>query len=145
MITPRRRRAGRRQLRLFPCWRDAGLRRQNAAWSLPMELPMPLRGFPAAVLLAASVFSARADDTAALQGAWQLQSGEFLDGEGARIDYARQKLAGTKLLADGRFAFTTTQGGKFWAGGSGTYTAGAGRYVESPSGGLLPAGKWRPL
>lgn len=36
------------------------------------------------------------------------------------------------MLADGRFAFTTTRDGKFWAGGSGTYAADAGRYVEIP-------------
>lgn len=48
------------------------------------------------------------------------------------VDYARQKLAGTKLLADGRFAFTTTSDGNFRAGGSGTYTAAGGRYVETP-------------
>lgn len=93
---------------------------------------MLLRGFLATLLLAVSVFSAWADDTPALQGAWQLQSGEFLDKDGARIDYASQTLAGTKLLADGRFALTTTRDGKFWAGGSGTYTTDAGRYVEIP-------------
>ncbi|MCD9088423.1 hypothetical protein [Stenotrophomonas sp. SY1] len=88
----------------------------------------------AAVLLLLAVFvvPARADDGAALQGAWQLQSGEFINAEGALVDYASQKLAGTKLLADGRFAFTTTSDGKFWAGGSGTYRAEGNRYVESP-------------
>ncbi|KRG42235.1 hypothetical protein ARC78_09845 [Stenotrophomonas pictorum JCM 9942] len=87
-----------------------------------------------AVLLGglACLATAAASDAPALQGAWQLQSGESVNKEGAVVDYASQKLAGTKLLADGRFAFTTTSDGKFWAGGSGTYTTEGGRYVETP-------------
>lgn len=88
----------------------------------------------AAALLSgvACLATAAASEAPALQGAWQLQSGEFINKEGAAVDYASQKLSGTKLLADGRFAFTTTSDGKFWAGGSGTYTAEGGRYVETP-------------
>lgn len=83
-----------------------------------------------ALLLAA--FQVHANDDKALHGAWQLQSGEFVNAEGEQVDYASKKLAGTKLLADGRFAFTTTSDGKFWAGGSGTYRSEGGRYLETP-------------
>ena len=93
---------------------------------------LSLRSAAAAVLLSGVACIATASDAPALQGAWQLQSGEFINKEGAVVDYASQKLSGTKLLADGRFAFTTTSDGKFWAGGSGTYRADAGRYVETP-------------
>ncbi|MQP74439.1 hypothetical protein CQ393_00835 [Stenotrophomonas sp. MYb238] len=97
---------------------------------------MPMR--PTTRLLAAmllcvgSVFAAGAADLSRLQGAWQLQSGEFVDGDGALVDYASRGLAGTKVLADGRFAFTTTSNGAFWAGGSGTYEGDGARYVERP-------------
>ena len=90
---------------------------------------MLLRSFATAVLLLGAASAHGADG---LQGAWQLQSGEFINPEGAVVDYASQKLAGTKVLADGRFAFTTTSDGKFWAGGSGTYRSDAGQYVETP-------------
>lgn len=93
---------------------------------------MSLRACLSVFVLAATAFCAHADDASSLQGAWQLQSGEFLNKEGVPVAYASQKLAGTKLLADGRFAFTTTSDGKFWAGGSGTYRADNGRYVETP-------------
>lgn len=86
----------------------------------------------AVALLCTSLSCTAAPVEVSLEGAWQLQSGEFINPEGARVEYASQKLAGAKLLADGRFAFTTTSDGKFWAGGSGTYTADGGRYVETP-------------
>ena len=54
-------------------------------------------------------------------------------GKGGVVNYASRKLAGTKVLADGHFAFTTTTSdGKFWAGGAGTYAGDAARYVETP-------------
>ena len=84
-----------------------------------------------AALLSALAFAAPAADTR-LDGAWQLQSGEFVNPEGTVVDYASLKLAGSKLLVDGRFAFTTTSDGKFWAGGSGRWQAEAGAYVETP-------------
>jgi len=111
--------------------------RHNAA--LPCaEIPMPMspiQRLPAAVLLlcvASPAWATAATDLARLQGAWQLRSGESLDGDGARMDYARQGLAGTKVLADGRFAFTSTRNGVFWAAGSGTYEGDATRYLERP-------------
>lgn len=86
-----------------------------------------------ALLLCAGLSTgAMATELSRLQGAWQLQAGEFIDAEGAVVDYASRKLAGTKVLADGYFAFTTTRDGKFWAGGSGTYEGDAARYVETP-------------
>ncbi|WP_269792726.1 hypothetical protein [Stenotrophomonas sp. Iso1] len=93
---------------------------------------MSLRACLSVLVLGAAAFCARADEAPSLQGAWQLQSGEFINKEGVPVAYASQKLAGTKLLADGQFAFTTTSDGKFWAGGSGTYRTEAGRYVETP-------------
>lgn len=90
---------------------------------------MLLRSFATAVLM---LGAASAHGAEGLQGAWQLQSGEFINPEGKVVDYASQKLAGTKILADGRFAFTTTSDGKFWAGGSGTYRSADGHYVETP-------------
>ncbi|MBD9468664.1 hypothetical protein [Pseudoxanthomonas sp. PXM01] len=67
-----------------------------------------------------------------LDGAWQLESGSYLDNEGREQDYGSLKLRGTKLLADGHFSFTTAQDGRFWAGGSGSFTADAETYVETP-------------
>ena len=67
-----------------------------------------------------------------LDGAWRLDSGSYVDDQGQEKDYGSLKLQGTKLLADGHFSFTTTQDGRFWAGGSGTFTAGADTYVETP-------------
>lgn len=93
---------------------------------------MSWKGYLAGGLLGLSALPALAADGQALQGAWQLQSGEFISAEGARVDYASLKLAGTKLLVDGRFAFTTTRDGTFWAGGSGTYRSEGGHYLESP-------------
>ena len=93
---------------------------------------MSMRACLGVFVLAAAAFCAQAGDAPSLQGAWQLQSGEFINKDGEPVAYASQKLAGTKLLADGRFAFTTTSDGKFWAGGSGTYRAEGDRYVETP-------------
>jgi hypothetical protein len=74
------------------------------------------------------------DDAAqrALEGSWQLVGGEYLDAQGQRVDYAAAKLVGTKVLSGRQFAFSTQRDGKFWAGGSGTFTADGGRYVETP-------------
>lgn len=67
-----------------------------------------------------------------LDGAWQLQAGEFVDGAGKRVDYSEAKLQGIKVLDGGTFAFTTTRDGKFWAGGAGAYEASDGHYTETP-------------
>ena len=47
-------------------------------------------------------------------------------------DWMAAASAGTKVLADGHFAFTTTSDGKFWAGGAGTDAGDAAGYVETP-------------
>ena len=93
---------------------------------------MSVRLFLAVLLCAGVADHAFAADVSRQQGAWRLQSGEFIDGRGGVVDYASRKLAGTKVLADGHFAFTTTSDGAFWAGGSGTYEGDAARYVETP-------------
>ncbi len=115
-------------------WRRADAA-HNAA-SRYMEAPMPMRPtlrlLAATLLCVGSIAGVDASGLARLQGAWQLQSGEFVDGDGARVDYASRGLAGSKVLADGRFAFTTTSNGTFWAGGSGTYEGDGARYVETP-------------
>jgi hypothetical protein len=67
-----------------------------------------------------------------LDGAWRLDSGSYVDAEGREKDYGSLKLQGTKLLVDGHFSFTTAQDGRFWAGGSGVFTADAETYVETP-------------
>lgn len=67
-----------------------------------------------------------------LDGAWRLESGSYVDDQGQEKDYGSLKLQGTKLLVDGHFSFTTTQDDRFWAGGSGTFTADAHTYVETP-------------
>lgn len=69
---------------------------------------------------------------ARLDGAWTLVDGEFVDTAGKTVDYATMKLAGQKLLADGHFAFTTTQDGRFYAAGAGTFQAREGHYLETP-------------
>jgi hypothetical protein len=68
----------------------------------------------------------------ALDGAWRLQGGEFVDGAGQRVDYGEAKLEGIKVLQGDTFAFTTTRDGKFWAGGAGSYVADHGHYTEAP-------------
>lgn len=93
---------------------------------------MSVRLFLAVLLCAGVAGHAFAADVSRQQGAWRLQSGEFIDAQGAVVDYASRKLAGTKVLADGHFAFTATSDGVFWAGGSGTYEGDAARYVETP-------------
>ncbi len=82
--------------------------------------------------LALSLLAWTALAASPLDGAWRLESGEFVDAEGKHVDYASLKLQGIKLLADGHFAFTTTQDGRFWAGGAGTFAADADGYVETP-------------
>ncbi|MCW4455668.1 hypothetical protein OK348_12820 [Flavobacterium sp. MXW15] len=85
------------------------------------------------LLLSLALPSVAAERThTALEGAWQLQSGEYVGEDGVAVDYASLQLAGTKLLADGHFAFTTTSRGRFWAGGSGTYASDAATYTETP-------------
>jgi len=91
-----------------------------------------LRPFLAWLALAAFAAVAPAFAASPLDGAWQLESGDFVDAEGRTKDYAELKLQGIKLVADGHFSFTTTQDGRFWAGGSGTFTADADTYVETP-------------
>ena len=83
-------------------------------------------------LLAALLFAASAAPAASLDGAWQLQAGEFVDGAGQRVDYGEAKLQGIKVLDGGTFAFTTTRDGRFWAGGAGGYEAVDGQYTETP-------------
>jgi hypothetical protein len=82
----------------------------------------------AALLLAAPPAFA----SSALDGAWELQSGRFVDAQGKRVDYADLKLQGIKVLDAGTFAFTTTADGRFWAGGAGSYAVAADRYTETP-------------
>lgn len=83
--------------------------------------------------LATSAFAiAPAFAASPLDGAWRLESGDFIDPEGHEKDYASLKLQGIKLVADGHFSFTTTQDGRFWAGGAGTFTVDADTYVETP-------------
>lgn len=67
-----------------------------------------------------------------LDGAWRLESGSHVDDQRQEKDYGSLNLQGTKLLADGHFSFTTTKDGRFWAGGSGTFTTEADTYVETP-------------
>lgn len=67
----------------------------------------------------------------ALEGAWELQGGEYVAEDGQTKRYADQKLHGQKVLADGRFSFTMRSGDKFWAGGAGRYAAEGGQYTET--------------
>ena len=52
-----------------------------------------------ALLCAGGVCGVLAADVSQLQGAWRLQAGEFVDGQGGVVNYASRKLAGTKVLA----------------------------------------------
>jgi hypothetical protein len=78
------------------------------------------------------LFAVPALATSPLDGAWRLESGRYVDADGQEKDYGSLNLQGTKLLVDGHFSFTTAQDGRFWAGGSGTFTADAETYVETP-------------
>ncbi|WP_334178348.1 hypothetical protein [Pseudoxanthomonas sp.] len=84
------------------------------------------------ILAMSCLLAAPAAASSPLDGAWRLASGSFVDEQGQEKDYGSLKLQGTKLLADGHFSFTTSQDGRFWAGGSGTFTADADTYVETP-------------
>lgn len=66
-----------------------------------------------------------------LEGAWELQGGEYVTEDGETKTYAEMKFNGQKVLADGRFSFTMQSGDKFWAGGAGRYAAGDGQYTET--------------
>lgn len=82
----------------------------------------------------------------ALEGAWRLVAGEYVDGNGRVTDYARERVEGVKVLGDGHFAFTTTRAGAFWAGGSGTFETDGTHYVEAPrmaSYPLVEGGRYR--
>jgi len=93
---------------------------------------MRLRFALLAAFLMTSLLAAPAIAAPSLDGAWQLQAGEFVDGAGKRVDYTEAKLQGIKVLDGGTFAFTTTRDGKFWAGGAGGYEAVDGHYTETP-------------
>lgn len=67
----------------------------------------------------------------ALEGAWELQGGEYVAEDGQTKNYAEMKFNGQKVLADGRFSFTMQSGDKFWASGAGRYAAGDGKYTET--------------
>ncbi|AKC85517.1 hypothetical protein [Pseudoxanthomonas suwonensis] len=92
-----------------------------------------LRASRLSLLLVATLACLPAVASSTLDGAWRLEAGEFVDGEGQLVDYAALKLQGLKVIADGHFAFTSTQDGRFWAGGSGSFVADAERYVETPT------------
>lgn len=89
--------------------------------------------FHLAAIAALLLLAPAAGAADALDGAWRLQSGEYVDAEGRRVDYAEMKLQGLKVLDNGSFSFTTTRDGKFWAGGAGRYVADGGRYTETPT------------
>lgn len=96
-------------------------------------MPAQLRAARLPLFLAATLACLPAAASTALDGAWRLEAGEFVDGEGRLVDYASLKLQGLKVIGNGHFAFTTTQDGRFWAGGSGSFVADAERYVETPT------------
>ena len=60
-----------------------------------------------AALLTILFLGAPAMAASSLEGAWQLQVGEFVDGAGQRVDYGEARLQGIKVLDGGTFAFTT--------------------------------------
>ncbi|MCR6686787.1 hypothetical protein [Pseudoxanthomonas sp.] len=109
-------------------------------------MSLPRLALCLSLLLATAPAHANEPAAATLDGAWQLQSGEFVDELGRTVDYASLDLQGIKVLGDGHFAFTTTQGGRFWAGGSGGFVADAGSYTETPrmaSYPLVEGGRYR--
>nr|WP_295374506.1 hypothetical protein [Pseudoxanthomonas sp.] len=84
---------------------------------------------PAALITLLAIPPAFANDKT-LEGAWELQGGEYVTEDGQTKDYAEMKFNGQKVLADGRFSFTMQTGDKFWAGGAGRYEAEGGQYTE---------------
>lgn len=109
---------------------------------------LPLRCL--ALLLLGSVATlacaSQGNATQDLEGAWELVSGEYVDAQGQAVDYASTRLEGMKVIQDGHFAFTTTQAGRFWAGGAGTFEADGSHYVETPgmaSYPLVEGGRYR--
>jgi hypothetical protein len=73
-----------------------------------------------------------AEPAKTLAGAWELVSGSYVGEDGVVIDYAQAGIRALKVLSGDRFSFVTTTQGAFYAAAAGRYTAGDGRYVETP-------------
>jgi len=65
-------------------------------------------------------------------GAWELISGEYVDGSGKLVDYQTMNMKSMKILADGHYQFISMAGEKFWASGAGTFQVDGEFYVETP-------------
>lgn len=104
---------------------DNRTRMNKRLWRAPMHERW---GFALCALLVLG--PALATDKA-LEGAWELQGGEYVAEDGQTKTYAEMRFNGQKVLADGRFSFTMQSGDKFWAGGAGRYEAEGGRYTET--------------
>ncbi|WGL15122.1 hypothetical protein PVT68_10065 [Microbulbifer bruguierae] len=65
-----------------------------------------------------------------LVGVWELDSGEYIDGDGQLVDYSGLGFKSLKIISNSHFSFTSMKGDKFWASGSGTYKVKDGKYTE---------------
>lgn len=82
------------------------------------------------IILMALLFLARASFATELTGAWELESGEYINEQGQLINYNAVDFHSLKVLSATHFSFTSVRGDKFWASGSGTYELSKGKYKE---------------
>ena len=88
---------------------------------------MTIRPFLTFCLITFSTLS----NASILNGAWELQSGEYIDAEGKLVSYQQTNMQSIKLISDHYFSFTSTKGDQFWASATGRFEFKDGRYTET--------------
>lgn len=96
----------------------------NTIYDQTMKLSLTL----AALLIFTPMAMASSTD---LQGVWQLESGEYVNGEGELISYESLNMQSLKIISESHFSFTSMKGDTFWASGTGSYEFSDGKYIES--------------
>ncbi|KXI28419.1 hypothetical protein [Paraglaciecola hydrolytica] len=86
---------------------------------------------PFLILVFGMLIASQSIAATALEGTWQLISGEYIDANGDTLSYASADMQSLKVLSTKHFSFTSMKGEQFWAAGTGTYEFKDGQYVES--------------
>lgn len=84
------------------------------------------------ILFNSSIASANENNNPFI-GTWQLQSGEYIDGNKKLIQYASLGISSQKVINETHFGFVSLSKGKFWGAGSGHYTFSDNEYIETPT------------